>query len=122
MVHLLWPSAGYQPRIIAPLRFKPQQYLQYCCTLRHACGGLVDTQLGCLLTVFIARLLFTNLQKEPMTQEEIEELCLELNKIGVSRQGPLLIPAWHRAPGHAARQQQHTPLACCGWRWLLLCA
>jgi hypothetical protein len=25
-------------------------------------------------------------QKEPMTQEEIEELCLELNKIGVSQQ------------------------------------
>jgi hypothetical protein len=26
------------------------------------------------------------MQKEPMTQEEIEELCLELNKIGVSQQ------------------------------------
>jgi hypothetical protein len=38
---------------------------------------------------YITQLLpFIVLQKEPMTQEEIEELCLELNKIGVSQQMP----------------------------------
>jgi hypothetical protein len=29
---------------------------------------------------------FCGLQKDPMTQEEIEQLVLELNKIGVSKQ------------------------------------